>query len=154
MSRHREKPDGLPYRVYERRGERVYSIGYKQVNGQWVFRYSCSVNDNKKIGELRRKAITESALLNHGVRSTGQTEELIDAWFTWQESLPTTDLKRRADSTLRENKREAKNLKLAFGNIDPAVITKTDGYTYLDACVQAGRPEKGPVEICPQGELK
>ncbi|MDR2506591.1 MAG: hypothetical protein LBD67_01115 [Candidatus Accumulibacter sp.] len=147
MNRRREKPDGLPYRVYERRGTRTYSIGYKQTNGQWAFRYSCPANDNNQIGELRRKAITESALLNHGVRSTGQTEELIDAWFTWQESLPATDLKRRADSTLRENRREAKNLKLAFGHIDPAAITKTDGYTYLDACVQAGRPEKGNKEI-------
>jgi integrase len=147
MSRRRDSPDGLPYRVYERRGERVYSIGYKQSNGQWAFRYSCPVSDANQVSELRRKAITESALLNHGVRSSGQTEELIDAWFAWQESLPPSNLNRRADSTLRENKREAKNLKLAFGHIDPAAITKTDGYTYLDACVQASRPEKGNKEI-------
>ncbi|WP_310625768.1 hypothetical protein [Limnohabitans sp.] len=147
MNRPRDTPDGLPYRVYERRGARTYSIGYKQSNGQWAFRYSCPIADKNQVSELRRKAITESALLNHGVRSSGQTEELIDAWFTWQESLPPSDLNRRADSTLRENKRESKNLKLAFGHIDPAAITKTDGYTYLDACVQAGRPEKGNKEI-------
>jgi integrase len=147
MNRPRDTPDGLPYRVYERRGARTYSIGYKRSNGQWAFRYSCPIADKNQVSELRRKAITESALLNHGVRSSGQTEELIDAWFTWQESLPPSDLNRRADSTLRENKRESKNLKLAFGHIDPAAITKTDGYTYLDACVQAGRPEKGNKEI-------
>jgi integrase len=31
--------------------------------------------------------------------------------------------------------------------MDPATITKTDGYAYLDACVQAGRPIKGNQEI-------
>jgi integrase len=147
MNRRRANPDGLPYRVYERKGARMYSIGYKQADGKWMFSYSCPVADEKQISELRRKAITESALLNHGVRSAGQTEELIDAWFVWQESLPETDLRRRADSTLRENRREAKNLKLAFGHINPSAITKTDCYAYLDACVQAGRPEKGNKEI-------
>lgn len=147
MNRRRDTPDGLPYRVYERRGVRIYSIGYKRTDGQWAFRYSCPIDDSTQIAELRRRAIAESTLISHGVRSSGPTEELIDAWFSWQESLPANDLKRRADSTLRENRREAKNLILAFGHIDPAAITKTDGYAYLDACVQAARPEKGNKEI-------
>jgi hypothetical protein len=111
MNRPREKQDGLPYRVYERCGVRIYSVGYKQTDGKWAFRYSCPIKDKDQINDLRHKAVTESALLNHGVRSCGATEELIDAWFRWQESLPSTDLKRRADSTLRENRNEAKNLK-------------------------------------------
>ena len=41
MIRRREKPDGLPYRVYERRGVRVYSIGYKGDGGAWAFRLQC-----------------------------------------------------------------------------------------------------------------
>jgi integrase len=51
----------------------------------------------------------------------------------------------RLDAT--GNRNEAKNLKLAFGHLDPKAITKTDGYIYLDACVQAARPEKGNKEI-------
>ena len=147
MIKRRDNPDGLPYRVYERVGINKYSIGYKQTNGKWAFRYSCETSDKQKIAELRRKAIAESSLLNSYVHSNGQTAELIDAYFTWQESLPYSDLNRRADSTLKENKREAENLKKAFGHLDPAAITKTDGYTYLDACVQAKRPEKGNKEI-------
>jgi integrase len=147
MNRRRDKPDGLPYRVYERVGMRTYSIGYKRSSGDWAFRYACPASDTKQISELRKRAITESALINHGVQSTGPTEELIDAWFAWQESLPVSDLSRRAESTLKENKREAENLKKGFGHIDPASITKTDGYAYLDACVQAARPEKGNKEV-------
>jgi integrase len=147
MNRPRQKQDGLPYRVYERRGARIYSIGYKQTDGKWSFRYSCPAGDKNRIEELRRQAIAESVLINHGICSVGSTEELIEAWFGWQESLPGIDLKRRADSTLRENRNEARNLKLAFGHMNPSAITKTDGYTYLDACVKAGRPEKGNKEI-------
>ena len=114
MHRRRTMPDGLPYRVYERRGKKTYSIGYKQSNGQWAFRYACPIKDKKQVETLRQKAITESVLLGINVSASGQTEELIDAWFAWQESLPLTDLNKRAESTLRENKREANNLKKAF----------------------------------------
>ena len=145
MSRARLHHDGLPFRVYERFGKRFYSIGYKQSNNQWAFRYSCLVNDIHEMRVLRHKAITESLKVQQG--AVGRTEMLIDAWFRWQTGLPLNDLRRRAASTLKENAREAINLKLAFGHIDPAMITKTDGYAYLDACAQAARPIKGNKEI-------
>ena len=45
MIRRRVHPDGLPARVYERKGVRVYSIGYKLANGAWAFRFQCDVTD-------------------------------------------------------------------------------------------------------------
>lgn len=147
MNRRRGTPDGLPYRVYEREGKRIYSVGYKRKDGTWAFRYSCPSNDKVQIDELRRKAVVESSLLNYGVKSGGGTEELIDAWFAWQDSLPNSDLSKRATSTIEGNRVEARNLRKAFGHIDPQAITKSDGYTYLDACVKASRPEKGNKEI-------
>jgi integrase len=147
MIRRRDNPDGLPYRVYERKGLRTYSIGYKQPDGKWAFRYSCAADDRAKVAELRAKAIGEAALLGHGVRTAGQVDELITAWFKSQEALPEGAINRRAASTLTENKREANNLRQAFGHMNPADVTKADGYAYLDACAQTNRPAKGNKEI-------
>ncbi len=147
MINRRKLPDGLPFRVYERDGVRTYSIGYKQPNGAWAFRYSCSAKDKFQKQELKQKAIAEATLLEFGVSHASLTEQLIDAWFEYQDKLPANNPAKRADSTIKENLREAKNLKLSFGHMAPHQITKTDGYTYLDACVQANRPEKGNKEI-------
>lgn len=147
MIRRRDKPDGLPFRVYERKGARVYSIGYKLPDGKWAFRYSCPAGDVAQIAAHRRTAIAEAAKIGAGVPVAGATEDLIDAWFAAQEAMPLGDVNRRAESTLAENRREAKNLKQAFGHMAPGDITKTDGYAYLDACVQTERAAKGNKEI-------
>lgn len=147
MMRQRDKPDGLPYRVYERKGVRTFSIGYKLPSGKWAFRYSCAACDKNQISVLRSNAITESALLGQHVTSKGGTGDLINAWFAHQASLPVGDPNRRADSTLTENRREAAKLTKAFGHMNPAEITKTDGYAYLDACAAAKRPAKGNKEM-------
>lgn len=65
MIRRRDTPDGLPYRVYERKGVRTYSIGYKLATGAWAFRYSCPVDDVEQRQKLRREAVerAESCLL-------------------------------------------------------------------------------------------
>lgn len=147
MIRRRDKPDGLPFRVYERKGVRVYSIGYKLPNGKWSFRYSCPADDTAQIAAHRRRAITEAAPISAGVSAAGATEDLIDAWFKAQDATPIGDPNRRAESTLAENRREAVNLKQAFGHMAPGDITKVDGYAYLDACVQAQRAAKGNKEI-------
>jgi integrase len=146
MIRRRSTPDGLPYRVYERFGVRVYSIGYKMKSGAWAFRYECPIGNQAEIAALRRKAILESATV-HEDRPTGGFAGLVNAWFTWQEGLPHGTKGKRADSTIAENKREAANLKTAWGHLEPSEITKTMGYEYLDACVTANRPEKGNKEM-------
>lgn len=71
---------------------------------------------------------------------------MLTAWFEWQESLPAGDTRRRADSTISENKREAVNLKKAWGHFEVAEITRTMGYEYLDACLKT-RPAKGNKEV-------
>lgn len=146
MIRRRATPDGLPFRVYERRGVRVYSIGYKMKSGVWAFRYECPIDDILQIAKLRRKAIEESVNVEADV-PTGGFAGLVKAWFKWQEELPASDPRKRAQSTIDENEREAVNLTKAFGHLKPDEITKAMGYDYLEACVQAGRPEKGNKEM-------
>jgi len=131
--------------VYERRGKRVYSIGYKMTNGRWAFRFDCPVDDVAQIRKLRAKAIEQSTRVIED-RPEGCFAGLVDAWFAWQEELPRTDAGRRADSTLAENKREATNLKKAWGHFGAGEITRAMGYEYLDACV-ATRPAKANKEI-------
>lgn len=146
MIRRRTSPDGLPYRLYERRGVRVYSIGYKLPSGKWAFRYECSVVDIARVAQLRRQAIEESARIRSDT-PIGGFKGLVDAWFDWQEGLAHDNTKKRAASTIAENKRESKNLIKAFGHLSPDELTKTMGYEYLDACESVGRPEKGNKEI-------
>lgn len=54
--RTRTKPDELPHRVYERRGVRIYSIGYKAPSGAWLWQYRCPVRDASYIELLRQEA--------------------------------------------------------------------------------------------------
>lgn len=155
MIRRREKADGLPFRVYERRGKLKYSIGYKAADGTWTFRLQCALDDRKRIAELRSEAISRAAALNLGAPADDSFTALVDAWLAWQEKLPPTAADKRADSTIRENKREAAMLKKAWGTWRAADIEKGDGYDYLDACLlakdKAGnprpRPAKGNKEI-------
>ena len=146
MIRARHKPDGLPFRVYERYGSRVYSIGYKMTSGVWAFRYQCPVDDVSKIRALRRQAVEESARVIED-RPEGGFAGLVKAWLTWQEELPDTDPRKRATSTLAENRREAANLQTAWGHFEVAEVTRSMGYQYLEACVAKGRPQKGNKEM-------
>lgn len=155
MSKHRIKNDGLPYRLYERRGVKYYSIGYKGSDGKWIFRQQCLVNDLQKIRELRRESISKANTLNQGGPKSGSFDYLVDAWFERQEKIPVGSEERRAETTLAENRREAANLKKAFGDLQVADMQKADAYDYLDACLVAvdekgnprPRPEKGNKEI-------
>ena len=52
MIRPRNNPDGLPFRVYERYGAKVYSVGYKMRSGRWAFKYRCPVDDASQIQRL------------------------------------------------------------------------------------------------------
>lgn len=155
MNRRRDQPDGLPYRLYERLGVRVYSIGYKAEDGTWSFRLKCPAGEPGKIAELRRAAIRKAADLGAGAPIDGSFAALADAWLTRQKALPPGTEGKRADSTLDENERELAMLKKAFGVMQVTEIEKADGYAYLDACLLAKdrdgnprpRPEKGNKEI-------
>ena len=146
MTRRRKVPDGLPYRVFQRIGKRVYSIGYMLPTGNWAFRYSCAVTDAAECARIRAKAIVDSTHITPaGIeRPPGAFSGLIDAWFEWQESLPANDTRKRAKSTIAGNRSEAENLRRAWGHFEPHEITRTMGYDYLDACLTAKDPNGKP----------
>jgi len=155
MIRRRASPDGLPFRVYEYRGARTYSIGHKAADGKWSFRLKCAVTDEAGIRALKLEAIDRWRKISAGAPSDDSFAALCDAWFKRQESLPPGTSGKRADSTLAENRRELDMLKAALGHIPSAELEKAHGYAYLDACLIARdkegnlrpRPEKGNKEI-------
>lgn len=155
MIRRRSSPDGLPYRLYERIGARVYSIGYKAADGKWAFRLQCPAADMLARALLRREAIHKATDIATVKPADGTFSALAEAWLLWQEQLPDGTAGKRADSTLAENRREARNLKRSFGPMMVAELEKGDAYEYLDGCLlakdKAGnarpRPEKGNKEI-------
>lgn len=152
MTRRRDIADGLPYRLYERHGIRVYSVGYMLPSGKWAFRYACPVTDAAEVAKLRAKAIAESARISvvDYDRTPGGFTGLVKAWFQWQEDLPMNDTRKRASSTIAGNKPEAEMLKKAFGHLEPHEITRSMGYAYLDACLTAtdknGKPRPRPIK--------
>lgn len=137
MIRRRNRADGLPFRVYERKGVKRYSIGYKNPDGSWAFRLQCAASDRARVLELRSEAITRSARLSLGRPADDSFRSLCESWFQWQEGLPTQAVQKRAASTLKENRREADMLCKAWGNWRVADIKKGDAYDYLDACLLA-----------------
>lgn len=155
MIRRRDKPDGLPYRVYERFGVRLYSIGHKAEDGTWSFKLQCPVEDKAKVASTRREAIAKSNELGMGKPIEGTFGALADAWLKRQKALPDGTEGKRAETTLAENEREIAMLKKAFGRMQVAELEKADAYAYLDACLLAKdklgkprpRPEKGNKEI-------
>ena len=136
MNKRRIRPDGLPFRVYERRGRRDYSIGYKLPTGKWAFRLSCAINNPVKIAELRAEAVQKAALIERGAPPRDSVDALIDAWFARQRAMPLGSEARRAESTLAENEREARNLRKAYGHLLVSEVQRADGYAYQDACLQ------------------
>jgi hypothetical protein len=128
--------------VYERRGVRLYSIGYKRPDGTWAFRLTCPATSVAKIAELRREAIKRAADIEMGAPIEGTFAALADAWLARQRALPATAQDKRADSTLEENVRELAMLKRAFGAMHVGQMEKSDAYAYLDACSLA-RDKKG-----------
>jgi hypothetical protein len=144
MSRHRKRPDGLPHRVYERFGTRTYSIGYKGFDGTWRFRLKCSVTDAVAIARLRLAATLRAQAVAQDPPLDGSVADLIDAWFDRQHALPHDCPSRRADTTLAENKREAENLRSAFGHVPVAALRRCDAYRYLDQCLLAKRHRTRP----------
>jgi hypothetical protein len=145
MIRARNNPDGLPYRVYERYGARMYSIGYKLPSGRWAFKFRCPVDDANQVRKLRRQAIEESTRVVHD-QPEGGFKGLVDAWFVMQEDLPLSDGSKRKPSTITENKREAAMLVKAWGHFEVEEITTKMAYDYLAACKKT-RPLKGNKEI-------
>lgn len=147
MSRRRAVNDGLPHRVYERHGLNVYSIGYKKKDGNWAFRLKCRISDRREIQKLRRDAIRRALSFSAGGTEIETVAQLIDDWFKWQEGLPAKSTRKRADTTLSENRREARNLRDVFGEMAIVDIKPHHGFSYLDKCDELSRGPKGNKEV-------
>lgn len=143
--RGRDKPDGLPSRLYERFGERRYSIGYKQPDGTWAFRLACPVTNQALILDTRREALRRYAYLQPVAGDGLPTFAwLADKWLEYQETLPLSSGHKRKASTLAENRREIATLKKVFGQVPLSDITHAHGVQYLDACETASDREGNP----------
>lgn len=147
MSRVRATHDGLPHRVYERRGKETYSIGFKRKDGTWAFRLSCPINDKNQIKRLRNEATKRALLYSETGEEILTVSQLTADWFKWQRALPTKSPNKRAESTIQENEREAKTLMEVFGDMLITEIQPHHAYSYLDKCDEVGRGPKGNKEI-------
>lgn len=145
--RRRARPDGLPFRLYERYGKSTYSIGYKSRANVWMFRLRCDVLDTSAIQRIRADAIHRAVSMDAATPPSNGFAALSAAFFDWQLSFAPGSEFRRAESTIAENRREACNLDKAFGKIDIRHLKKTHAYQYLDASEAAGRGPKANKEI-------
>lgn len=146
MTRPRARNDGLPYRMYERRGKHKYSIGYKRPDNTWAFRLQCPVDDVAWIAATRHAALVQYAQLTapQDGKSDNTFSALCDAWLNYQDHLTGDSAAKRKPSTLKENRREIAKLKEVFGQMHVSDITHVHGVKYLDACENARGPDGQP----------
>jgi integrase len=147
--RPRKENDGLPHRVYERRGLKVYSIGYKSKKNKWLFRLQCPVDDTGRIRQLRREAITKALALTSHKDEIVTIAQLFVAYFEHHDKLVSQPNARgaKAKTTLDENKREARTLCIAFGEMAIADVRYHHAASYQDKCDELGRGPKADKEI-------
>lgn len=145
MTRKRKHNDGLPHRVYEYRGKTLYSIGYKGKNNKWIFRFSCPIEDGRQIQRLRRDAVRRSLVISAQGEELETVDQLITAWFEYQAKLPPK--RKRAESTITENRYESRQLKEVFGEMAIIDVHPYHAYGYLDKCESLGRGPKANKEI-------
>ena len=143
----RKRPDGLPFRLYAHYGKHKVSFGYKLPNGRWAFRLSAPAHNKEALAEIRKQAIERAEALNGNAIEPGTVEALVARYFEWQDGLPHADERRKAQSTLDENRVEAKRLIKVFGKMAPAAIKPKHVYGYLDKRAQLGAPAKANKEI-------
>ena len=142
----RKRPDGLPARLYMRAGKRVTVFFLKGEDNRNTELARAFTADSDAVRRARARAIEL-----YGRREGAAIENvawLIDQYFTWQEALPSDDTRKKAASTIAENRREAANLKAFFGRMAPAYVEPHHCYAYIDERAQAsGAAVKAGKEI-------
>jgi integrase len=141
----RQRNDGLPHRLYERKGKFKYSITYKAIVGKG-FTYSCEVGDGLEIERIKRKAIDRVYKEIGDVPKSKTLAKYFADYFDWQESLPDDHVDRKKESTLQGNKEEQKNILAVFGDMDPNEIKPAHVRKYLKLRSDAGAPAKANKE--------
>lgn len=143
----RNSPDGLPFRLYQEIGKFKVSFFYKLPSGKRAFTLSASVNNADAIINAKKQAIDRANELNGNTVQKGTVAELVERYFTWQTSMKPDDARRKARSTLEENKYESKNIVKVFGKMAPDTIKAKHIYGYLAIRADAGAPAKANKEI-------
>ena len=147
MTRRRAKADGLPFRVYCRAGVRTTTFWYAHRDGTRQTLATARTVRADEVAAARREAIQKGAELNGAAPAENTTGGLIDSYFKWQASLPARDERRKANSTLAENAREARNLRAVFGAMAASAILPEHLYTYQDLRAAAGAGAKANKEL-------
>lgn len=147
MIRRRTTPDGLPFRVYCRVGKRITTWWYAHRDGTRTTLATAPTVNKEAVARGRQEAIKRGAELNGAPPAEGTLSGLIDAYFKWQEALPRDDERRKAASTLAENRREAARLRAVFGAMSPDGILAEHLYQYQDVRAEAGAGPKANKEI-------
>lgn len=143
----RKSPDGLPFRLYVRNGKTTISYGYKLPNNKWEFRLTAQIKDEASVARIRREAIDRAEILNGKSIAVGGVDILIGKYFDWQESLAKNSQERKADITLKVNRRESNHLIKTFGKMNPDAIKPKHIYQYIDARTRKGAPIKANREV-------
>jgi hypothetical protein len=148
----RDKPTGLPFNCYERRGARLYSIGYKKSPAPgkprvWQFKLQCPVGDQAQIIQLRRQAIKRIADIQAALPGEGTFKAWANAWLDKEKAKPLDSEGRRAETTLAENGREIAKLNSILGHVEVAKLKRADAYDYLEEAERKRRSAKANKEI-------
>jgi integrase len=150
MTRRRETNTGLPHRVYERLGVRVWRFWYQPADSARVELYRCPAGA-VSLHQARRGAIAKFAELMAN-SPDAMTEvvtfaDLVHLYFRHQDELLETDEGKKASTTIKENRSEAKRLESVFGLMMPDEIQASDWYQYQDLRRKGGAGKKANKEI-------
>lgn len=143
----RKSPDGLPFRLYLRKGKFKTSVGYKLANGTWSFRLTAPTNNPEAVAKVLKEGIERANALNGKHVGPNSVEALFKKYFAWQSALPESSESKKTKGTLAENQVEARRLIAVFGAMEPADIRPVDVYGYLAAREAGGAPMKANKEI-------
>ncbi len=150
MIRRRDTNNGLPWRVYERYGTRIWHIYYQPATGPRVVLVKCFASDMTKAEARAAAKLRYQQLYGHTPDAIVETltfQKLGERYFDWQQAMPGSDDQRKADSTLEGNGVEFRTLCKVFGEMEPDAITTADWYTYQDARRKKGNGPKANKEI-------
>lgn len=150
MTRRRAINDGLPHRVYERLGKRIWRWYYQPPVGPRITLFECMASDVSRAEGRRRARLAFNERFGTLPESHPDIltfKDLGDRYFTWQSSLADSDEGKKADSTIEENTQEFRRLCSVFGAVIPDDITPADWYTYQDGRRAKGHGPKSNKEI-------
>ncbi len=150
MIRRRTTNNGLPWRVYERFGKRVWRVYFQPLQGPRVTLFLCHANDVTRAEARKRGKLRYDQLYAGMPEATSELmtfKRLGDLYFDWQSALPENDDGKKADSTIDENRREFTRLCVDFGDTLADEIEAPDWFRYQDKRRKGGAGAKANKEL-------